>query len=75
MAARKCTSAFQVNGRAAKATMTCPMSDDGPAITASLDIKYSPTGYEASGPIEFRMKDGSAGKGKTTLSGKRVGGC
>jgi hypothetical protein len=75
MAARKCTAGLEASGGTAKATMTCPMSDDGPAITGNLDIKYSATGYEATGPIEFKMKDGSGGKGKTTLAGKRVGDC
>jgi hypothetical protein len=75
VASRNCKATFAGGAGIAKATIACPASEDGPAINGSLDLKYSPTTYEGSGPIEFKMKDGTGGKGMAKLSGKRLGDC
>jgi hypothetical protein len=75
MAVRKCKAELTAGNGTAKASMVCPASDEGPGLTGNLDIKYTPTSFEGSGPIEFKMKDGSGGKGITTLTGKRAGDC
>lgn len=75
MEARKCKTELTGSNGTAKASMACPASDQGPGITGNLDIKYTPTSFEGSGPIEFKMKDGTGGKGTVTLNGKRAGDC
>jgi hypothetical protein len=59
----------------ARMSMACPAKDDEPAVVATMEVRYTATSFEGSGSVEIKAKDGSAQKGASVLSGKRLGDC
>ena len=57
------------------ATLTCPPNDQMPGVTAKADITDTPTSYQGVGQLEAADKSGTTVKGKSQLSGKRLGDC
>jgi hypothetical protein len=57
------------------ATLTCPPNDQTPGVTAKAEISYTQTGYQGVGQLEAADKSGTTVKGKSELSGKRLGDC
>jgi len=57
------------------ATLTCPPNDQTPGVTATADITYTQTSYQGQGQLEAADKSGTTVKGKSELSGKRLGDC
>jgi hypothetical protein len=74
--ARGCKSEITRPGEGqAVMTMSCPASDDGPAIDVSADVHFTSTSYEGTGKVVIKSKDGQERKGSSVLSGKRSGDC
>lgn len=74
--ARGCSTSVSSQGQGvAKMSMSCPASDSEPAIGAMMELKFSPTSFDGSGTVEIKAKDGHDGKGRSLLSGKRLGDC
>ena len=44
-------------------------------VTAKAEISYTQTGYQGVGQLEAADKSGTTVKGKSELSGKRLGDC
>jgi hypothetical protein len=59
----------------ARMSMACPAKDDEPAVVATMEVRYTATSFEGTGSVEIKAKDGSAQKGMSVLSGKRLGDC
>lgn len=57
------------------ATLTCPPNDQLPGVTAKAEVSFTPTSYQGVGQLEAADKSGSTVKGKSELSGKRLGDC
>lgn len=57
------------------ATLTCPPNDQLPGVTAKAEVSYTPTSYRGLGQLEAADKSGKTVKGKSELSGKRLGDC
>lgn len=57
------------------ATLTCPPNDQTPGVTAKADITYTQTSYQGVGQLVAADKSGTTVKGKSELSGKRLGDC
>lgn len=57
------------------ATLTCPPNDQMPGVTAKAEIAYTQTSYQGQGQLEAADKSGTTVKGKSELSGKRLGDC
>ena len=57
------------------ATLTCPPNDQTPGVTAKAEISYTQTSYQGAGQLEAADKSGTTVKGKSELSGKRLGDC
>lgn len=57
------------------ATLTCPPNDQTPGVTAKAEISYTQTSYQGAGLLEAADKSGTTVKGKSELSGKRLGDC
>ena len=57
------------------ATLTCPPNDQTPGVTAKAEITYTQTSYQGFGQLEAADKSGTSVKGKSELSGKRLGDC
>jgi len=57
------------------ATLTCPPKDQTPGVTAKAEISYTQTSYQGAGLLEAADKSGTTVKGKSELSGKRLGDC
>ena len=57
------------------ATLTCPPNDQVPGVTARAEITYTQTSYQGVGQLEAADKSGTTVKGKSELSGKRIGYC
>jgi hypothetical protein len=57
------------------ATLTCPPSDQTPGVTAKAEINYTQTSYQGTGQLEAADKSGTTIKGRSELSGKRLGDC
>ncbi|MCW5733834.1 MAG: DUF3617 family protein [Enhydrobacter sp.] len=57
-----------------KMSMTCPATDAEPAVSTTMDLKFTPTGYEGAGTVEVMSKE-HEGKGTSQLSGQRLGDC
>ena len=57
------------------ATLTCPPNDQTPGVTAKAEIAYTQTSYQGQGQLEAADKSGTSLKGKSELSGKRLGDC
>jgi hypothetical protein len=73
--ARGCTRSVSAPGPGlVKMSMTCPANDTEPAVSATMDLKFTPTSFEGSGTVEVKAKDHES-KGTSLLSGKRVGDC
>jgi hypothetical protein len=74
--ARGCKSEITRPGEGqAVMTMSCPASDDGPAVEVSADVRFTPTTFEGKGKVLIKGKDGQERKGASVLSGKRAGDC
>lgn len=58
-----------------RATLVCPPTDNMVGVTAKAEISYSATSYQGLGQIEALDKSGTVVKGKSELSGKRIGDC
>lgn len=58
-----------------KARTVCPPSDELPGVTADAEVNYKPDSYEGLGQLTVTDKAGTTVKGKSVLSGKRLGGC
>lgn len=56
-------------------SMSCPASDEEPAVVAKLEVRFTATAFEGTGSVEIRPKDGAAHTGMSALSGKRLGDC
>ena len=56
-------------------TMSCPASDNEPAIEAAAEVRYTPTSFEGTGTVKMTAKDGQSHSGTSVLSGKRQGDC
>lgn len=73
--ARGCTRSVSVPGPGlVKMSMACPANDAEPAVSMTMDLKFTPTSFEGSGTVEVKAKDHES-KGTSLLSGKRVGDC
>jgi hypothetical protein len=73
--ARGCTRSVSAPGPGlVKMSMTCPANDTEPAVSATMDLKFTPTSFEGSGTVEVKAKDHES-RGTSLLSGKRVGDC
>jgi hypothetical protein len=73
--ARGCKSEVSAPGPGlVRMSMTCPANDTEPAISTTMDLKFTPTSFEGSGTVEVKAKDHES-KGTSLLSGKRVGDC
>lgn len=57
------------------ATLTCPPNDQTPGVTAKAEISFTGTSYQGAGQLEAADKSGTTIKGKSELSGKRLGDC
>jgi hypothetical protein len=57
------------------ATLTCPPSDQTPGVTAKAEISFTQTSYQGAGQLDAADKSGTTIKGKSELSGKRLGDC
>ncbi|WP_422012190.1 DUF3617 domain-containing protein [Reyranella sp.] len=57
------------------ATLTCPPNDQTPGVTAKAEITYTQTSYQGVGELVAADKSGTTVKGKSALSGKRLGDC
>ena len=57
------------------ATLTCPPNDQIAGVTAKAEISYTQTSYQGLGQLEAADKSGTTVKGKSQLSGKRLGDC
>lgn len=57
------------------ATLSCPPTDAVPGVTAKAEITYSATSYQGLGQLEAEDKKGTKIKGRSELSGKRLGDC
>lgn len=57
------------------ATLTCPPSDAVAGVTAKAEVTYSTTSYQGTGQLEAQDKSGTTIKGRSELSGKRLGDC
>ena len=57
------------------ATLTCPPNDQVPGDDAEADNSYTQTSYQGVGQLEAADKSGTTVKGKSELSGKRLGDC
>lgn len=57
------------------ATLTCPPNDQTPGVTAKADITYTQTSYQGVGQLVAADKSGTTVKGKSELSGRRLGDC
>lgn len=57
------------------ATLTCPPSDTMVGVKATAEISYTPSTYKGLGQLEASDKSGKTIKGKSELSGKRLGDC
>jgi hypothetical protein len=74
--ARGCDSTVSAQGPGlVRMSMSCPASDTEPAISATMELKFTPTSFEGSGTVETKAKDGHDDKGTSVLSGKRLGDC
>ena len=74
--ARGCKSEITRPGEGqAVMTMSCPASDDEPAVEVSADVRFTPTTFEGAGKVSIKGKDGQERKGSSVLSGKRAGDC
>jgi hypothetical protein len=74
--ARGCNSSVSAPGPGlVRMSMSCPASDSEPAISAVMELKFTPTSFEGSGTVEIKAKDGHESKGTSLLSGKRLGDC
>jgi hypothetical protein len=74
--ARGCKSEITRPGEGqAVMTMSCPASDDEPAVEVSADVRFTPTTFEGAGKVSIKGKDGQERKGASVLSGKRAGDC
>jgi hypothetical protein len=74
--ARGCKSEITRPGEGqAVMTMSCPASDDVPAIDVSADVHFTSTSYEGTGKVSLKSKDGQERQGSSVLSGKRAGDC
>src|ERR1700748_1560434 len=70
--ARGCKSEITRPGEGqAVMTMSCPASDDEPAVDVSADVRFTPTTFEGAGKVSIKGKDGQERKGSSVLSGKR----
>ena len=58
-----------------KATTVCPATDETPGVTAEAEISYKPDSYEGFGQLTVTDKKGATVKGRSVLSGKRLGDC
>lgn len=58
-----------------RATTSCPTTDEVAGVTAEAEISYKPDSYEGLGQLLVKDKSGTTVKGKSVLSGKRIGGC
>ena len=57
------------------ATLICPPNDQLPGVTAKAEVSYTATSYQGLGQLEAADKSGTTVKGKSELSGKRLGDC
>lgn len=57
------------------ATLSCPPTDTVAGVTAKAEITYSATSYQGLGQLEAEDKKGTKIKGRSELSGKRLGDC
>jgi uncharacterized protein DUF3617 len=74
--ARGCKSEITRPGEGqAVMTMSCPASDDGPALDVSADVHFTSTSFEGTGKVLIKGKDGQERTGSSVLSGKRAGDC
>jgi hypothetical protein len=74
--ARGCTNAIARPGEGrAVMTMSCPASDDEPAVEATAEVRYSPTSFEGAGRVSIKGRTGPERTGTSVLSGKRLGDC
>jgi len=75
-AARGCDRSISALGpELVKMSMSCPVSDGESAISAAMELKFTPTSFEGSGTVEIKARDGHGNKGTSRLSGKRLGDC
>lgn len=74
--ARGCTRSVTAAGPGGvRMSMSCPPGDNEPGVSATMELKFTPTTFEGSGTVEIKAKDGHVGKGTSLLSGKRIGDC
>lgn len=57
------------------ATLICPPNDQTPGVTAKAEINYTQTSYQGAGLLEAADKSGTTLKGKSELTGRRLGDC
>ena len=57
------------------ATLSCPPAGDMPGVDAKAEITYTQTSYSGVGQLTAKDKSGTAIKGSSALSGKRLGDC
>jgi hypothetical protein len=58
-----------------QSTLSCPPSADVAGIDATAEITFTATSYEGLGQLVAKDKSGTALKGSSVLSGKRLGDC
>lgn len=58
-----------------QSSLSCPPTDEVAGVDATAEITFTQTSYEGLGQIVAKDKAGTAIKGSSTLSGKRIGDC
>lgn len=58
-----------------RASLSCPPTDEIAGVDASAEVTFGPTSYEGLGQLTAKDKSGTSIKGRSVLSGKRLGDC
>jgi hypothetical protein len=56
-------------------SLSCPASEQDPAIDVVADVRFTPTSFQGIGRILIKSKDGQERRGNSVLSGRRMGDC